>query len=350
MPSKGDTNYRQCLFNTTPSLIFLSLIFYLSFILTNADAFSSKSLHGNLNDVKFNSGQITSIAGAAFRNEPFLKTKKHKTFKLAVPGGSLEVAQEDSSSIKREMLAEAIGTFIIVCLGCGSVSSSLFRDSLQLWHIASVWGAAVTIAIYCTTSISSAHLNPAISLAFAILRPKSFHWIRLFPYWAAQLIGATFAGATNFVLFRKSIAAFELSKGLVRGSPESVASAAAFGEYWSVTSWKEAFLVEAFGTALLSFVIFSVSHKKNNAVPKGAAPPLIGATIAALIAVLAPLTQAGFNPARDFGPRIVTLFCGWGKSVSMKGWWVYFIAPLLGAPIGAFIAELLLNDHNEKDR
>eukprot|EP00567_Pseudictyota_dubia_P009909 CAMPEP_0197463002 /NCGR_PEP_ID=MMETSP1175-20131217/60665_1 /TAXON_ID=1003142 /ORGANISM="Triceratium dubium, Strain CCMP147" /LENGTH=57 /DNA_ID=CAMNT_0042998659 /DNA_START=15 /DNA_END=185 /DNA_ORIENTATION=+ len=48
-------------------------------------------------------------------------------------------------------------------------------------------------------------------------------------------------------------------------------------------------------------------------------PPLIGATVGALISVIAPLTQCGMNPARDFGPRIVALFAGWGKAVAMKG-------------------------------
>ena len=72
-----------------------------------------------------------------------------------------------------------------------------------------------------------------------------------------------------------------------------------------------AFFAEAFGTGVLAFVIFSLTNS-NNDVAKNEVfiPPLIGATVGGLIAVIAPLTQAGFNPARDFGPRIVAWLAG----------------------------------------
>ena len=70
-------------------------------------------------------------------------------------------------------------------------------------------------------------------------------------------------------------------------------------------------------------------------------PPLIGTTVGALIAVLAPLTQAGFNPARDFGPRIVAYLAGW-KAVAFQGWWVYVLGPIVGAIFGATIADKVL--------
>ena len=110
-----------------------------------------------------------------------------------------------------------------------------------------------------------------------------------------------------------------------------------------MSSWKTAFLAEAFGTGLLAFVIFSLTNPNNETTSKNSllVPPLIGATVGALISVIAPLTQAGFNPARDFGPRIISLFGGWGK-VAMKGWWVYVLAPLVGGPIGAFVADKVL--------
>lgn len=99
---------------------------------------------------------------------------------------------------------------------------------------------------------------------------------------------------------------------------------------------------EALGTAILAFVIFALTNPKNDTVKnKVFIPPLIGATVGALIAVIAPLTQAGFNPARDFGPRIVAWLAGW-KAVALQGWWVYAAPPFIGAPIGAFIADKLL--------
>ena len=82
-------------------------------------------------------------------------------------------------------------------------------------------------------------------------------------------------------------------------------------------------------------------HEKNDAMKDAFVPPVIGLTVGALIAVIAPITQAGFNPARDFGPRIVAFLAGW-KEVAFKGCWVYIVAPVLGALLGATVADKIL--------
>jgi hypothetical protein len=97
---------------------------------------------------------------------------------VSLRGGSDEAVQKMSdnggakpSSLRREMLAELIGTFLIVQLGTGSVMSAVYTDSLVgLFQIASVWMVAVTVAICTTASISGAHLNPAISVCFRIVK------------------------------------------------------------------------------------------------------------------------------------------------------------------------------------
>jgi glycerol uptake facilitator protein len=73
----------------------------------------------------------------------------------------------------------------------------------------------------------------------------------------------------------------------------------------------------------------------------GFVPPLVGLTVGGLFAVFAPQTQAGFNPARDFGPRIVAWLAGW-KSIAFTGAWVYIVAPILGASVGATLADRIL--------
>jgi glycerol uptake facilitator protein len=104
---------------------------------------------------------------------------------------------------------------------------------------------------------------------------------------------------------------------------------------------------EGFGTALLVFFIFALTDTRNRNRPDGTLFALfIGLTISILIAVIAPLTQAGFNPARDFGPRLFAYWAGWG-AVAIPGprggfFLVYILAPILGGLIGGALYDKAL--------
>jgi glycerol uptake facilitator-like aquaporin len=105
-------------------------------------------------------------------------------------------------------------------------------------------------------------------------------------------------------------------------------------------------LIEALGTALLAFFIFALVDPYNVRGPAAnLAPFFIGVSVAILISVLAPLTQAGLNPARDLGPRIFAFLAGWG-AIALPGpdgiWWAYVVGPLAGAPVGAYAYDILL--------
>ena len=259
--------------------------------------------------------------------------------------------------IVKACAAEMLGTFLLVLFGTGAVAAAVFTGAQTgLWQVAAVWGFGVALAIYVSAAISGAHLNPAVSLAFAVFRRSEFPVTRLLPYWTAQLIGAVLAGLAVLWAFGGAITHFESANSIVRGSAESVRSAMAFGEYFpnpdiyadsafQVSPW-HAFAVEAFGTAILVLVIFSLIDRRNAALPsKGLAPFLIGFTVAALISLFAPITQAGWNPARDFGPRLVAYLAGWGEIAipgPLNGFWVYILGPLVGGLIGAAIFELLI--------
>lgn len=134
----------------------------------------------------------------------------------------------------REMLAEFIGTFLIVQIGSGSVMSAIYTDAFAgLFQIASVWIIAVLVAICTTSSISGAHLNPAVSIAFALIRPsKDFGWSKVIPYSLAQLLGAMAGSAINVVIFSSTIEAYERANGITRAAASGLASAKAFGEYF----------------------------------------------------------------------------------------------------------------------
>jgi glycerol uptake facilitator protein len=254
-------------------------------------------------------------------------------------------------SLWHEMLAEMVGTFIIVQFGTAAIMSAVFCHGgiSGLLAIAVVWSVAVTVAIATTAAISGAHLNPAISIAMAWIRPSTnFGWYKVAPYIVAQLVGAILGSCVNLLLFGSSIQQYEASQGIVRASLNAVTSAKAFGEYYSISILR-AFAVEAFGTAILSAVIFSLTHPRNDTTQQLFIPPLIGGTVGALICTFAPLTQAGFNPARDFGPRIVAYVAGW-KAVAflpIGSWFVYIVAPIVGAVLGAsFVDGVLYRPHN----
>ena len=259
----------------------------------------------------------------------------------------------------RSCAAEVIGTFLLVFFGTGAVASSVLTEAqVGLWQVAVVWGFGITLAIYASAAVSGAHLNPAVSLAFAIFRRESFPSSRLVPYWAAQLTGAALAGLGIFLFFGSLIDRFESQNGISRGLPGSERTAMVFGNYFpnpamfggveasDIISPVGAALVEGFGTAILVLMIFVLVERRNASLPtRHLAPFLIGFTVAVLISVFAPLTQAGLNPARDLGPRLVAFFAGWGSIAipgPSSGFWVYIVGPLVGGPIGAGVYELLL--------
>ena len=95
----------------------------------------------------------------------------------------------------RACVGEVVGTFLLVLFGTGAVASSVLTGAqMGLWQVAVVWGFGITLAIYVTAAVSGAHLNPAVSLAFAIFRRQSFPLTRLVPYWISQLVGGVLGG------------------------------------------------------------------------------------------------------------------------------------------------------------
>ena len=111
----------------------------------------------------------------------------------------------------------------------------------------------------------------------------------------------------------------------------------------------QAAAVEGFGTLLLVLVIFALTDPDNAAAPEPTLVPImVGATVAVLIAVFAPITQAGWNPARDFGPRIAALLVGYGSIAvpgPQAGFWAYIVGPLIGGPLGGLLYERGLRPH-----
>jgi glycerol uptake facilitator protein len=272
-------------------------------------------------------------------------------------------------SLLEKFLAELVGTYFLVALGCGAVHASVLTGAQSgLWQVAIVWGVAIMLAISTVGGISGAHINPAVTVAFAV-------WGRIpqrliLPYITAQVLGAFLAAGTLFLLFDPYLRLREQEKQVVRGAAGSEITAMCYGEYFpspgplsnasgpysldahtrlnSLVSEPVAFLAEFLGTLVLAMVVFAVTDERNPAAPQvGLAPLFIGLTVSALISVFAPLTQACFNPARDLGPRLFAFLAGWG-TIALPGprgtgfLTVYIIAPILGAIIGSGVYTQVL--------
>lgn len=254
------------------------------------------------------------------------------------------------SNVCDKFVGEFIGTFILVFFGCASVANSvLFSSFTSVFQIAIIWGIGVSIAIYATRHLSCAHLNPAVSLAMVL--SKRMKPSRLFQYWSAQFLGAIAASLLLFLIFGNIISQYEVSNSIIRGTSESIKTARIFGEYFAVEGYEfstiSAFIVEMIGTLVLVTIIFTVTEGCNLGRPSdNIAPLIIGISIAAIICITAPMTQTGLNPARDWGPRIVSYLFGWygvGQGQNLDLFFVYFIGPLVGGSIAAMIFVYIID-------
>ncbi len=252
-----------------------------------------------------------------------------------------------------DIAGEVIGTFILVFFGCGAVAVSiLFSANIGLFQVAAVWGGGLTIAIYSTRHLSDAHFNPAVSLAMVL--SKRLPLSKLPAYVAAQFCGAFLAAAVLYMLFYGSIAEYESLNSIVRGSQESIATAMMFGEFYPnpggagllfPMSAAGAFFAEAAGTFLLAFFIFVLTSEFNGGKPSDALTPLfIGLTLAVLIFIIAPLTQAGLNPARDLAPRIFAYLAGWGRAAMPDESYGFITVYVLGPLTGGILASLFFTN------
>lgn len=274
----------------------------------------------------------------------------------------LILAVVKSMVTRREFCGELLGTFLLVFFGLATVAAAVTLGvHVGLFQVAALWGLALIVAITVSAESSGAHLNPAMTLAFASV--AGFSWRKVPGYVLGQCVGAFLAAALVYALFRGAIVSFEDSHHLIRGEAGSELSAMMFGEYFpnpamalemkqlEHVGFMEGFLSEGLGTALLAFVVFSVVGQRRDGVPSWLIPIVIGLGLTVIIAIFAPFSMGGFNPARDLMPRIVASLAGWGTHPfkhNGHGWLtVYILAPIVGAQVGALAAQLLCKGKND---
>lgn len=217
--------------------------------------------------------------------------------------------RDKSDMLVRAMLAEMLGTFALVLAGTGAiVSDAVSNGALGHVGVALTFGLVIMVMIYATGHISGAHFNPAVTLAFALVR--HFPAQRVLPYLAAQLWGAIMGSlAVRFLIGNAaSLGATHPSNGAVGGT-----------------------ILEGILTFVLMFVIMAVATDTRSV--GQAAAIAIGGTIGLEALFAGPITGASMNPARSLAPALV--------SGDFTDLWLYFIGPIVGAALGALTYQLL---------
>ena len=234
-----------------------------------------------------------------------------------------------------ELAAEFVGTLILILFGCGVVAQVVAAGIGDHDSIAWAWGIGVTLGVYVASRISGAHLNPAITVVLAVF--KGFSWCKVAPYALAQTAGA-FLGALlvrwNYteVLHAKDPALTIKTQGVFSTLPGNGTL--------PVGDWG-AFRDQLIGTAILALVIIAITDLRNTAPAANLAPVVVGFSVVAI--GMAWGTDAGYaiNPARDFGPRLMSWLTGYDTAFTdqygFPYWWIPVVAPVLGAIIGAAI-------------
>ncbi|MDU2500189.1 MIP/aquaporin family protein [Finegoldia magna] len=257
-------------------------------------------------------------------------------------------------SLIQGFTGEVIGTFLMCFLGIGAVATAtLYQAHTGPFQVGIVWGLAIAIAIYATRNLSCAHFNPAVTFAMCI--SKRCSWKNFPVYILGQFVGAILSASALWVFFadsvKKSLDAANLTMDVA--SPASSIWIEVFPNTANgVISMPVAAFAEALGVFILVMIIFSMTEGCNIGRPSDDLFPLfIGLTVAALICTIGPMTDAGLNPARDLGPRVVGWFVGWKNiAFSTDSFIVYTIAPLIGSGLAAiFFTKVIEPMQNSKN-
>lgn len=211
---------------------------------------------------------------------------------------------------QREVLAEGIGTFILVFAGTGAVMVNTISDgAITHLGVSFVFGAVVAALIYSIGHLSGAHFNPAVTLAFwtSGFFPKQ----RVLPYIAAQSVGAVLASALLLVSL---------------GRVGNLGATLPLND-----NWLQSLVLETVLTFILMFVIFGSGLDRR--APIGFAGLAIGLTVGMEAAFMGPITGASMNPARSFGPALV--------GGIWQHHWLYWVAPIVGAQLAVLVYGVL---------
>jgi len=286
----------------------------------------------------------------------------------------LRKALRNGSGLKRlggtwgEVLAEFLGTFVLIAFGDGVVamavaglpgsgrtgSSTTIFDAGGDWLLITFgWAFAVALAIYVAGGVSGAHINPAVTLAFAIRR--KFAWRKVGPYMLAQVLGAFAGAALVYLVYHDAIDAFNQALGTSRTGESGNVTFSIFATFpagYFDGNMVGPLVDQIVGTAFLLIFVVAIIDMRNIAVQANLGPLMIGIGVAAIGMSYGANAGYAINPARDFGPRLFAWMAGWGD-IALPGtvsgsfswyFWVPIVGPLIGGVIGVLLYDWFIGD------
>ncbi|HEX4788607.1 MAG TPA: MIP/aquaporin family protein [Actinospica sp.] len=239
-----------------------------------------------------------------------------------------------------ELAAEFAGTFILILIGIGVVAQVVAGGLGGHDSIAWAWGIGVTLGVYTAGKITGGHLNPAVTLSFAVF--GDFPWRKVLPYSIAQTLGAFVAALVVRWNYTEVLAKFDPGHTF---KSQFVFSTMPGNGTAPVSEWG-ALRDQIIGTALLLFLVLAVTDSRNIAPGANLAPFIVGLIVVAIGMAFG--TDAGYaiNPARDLGPRLAEFFTGYGTAFrdqyGQLYFWVPIVGPLVGGVLGAGIYKILV--------
>ncbi|MFJ4820447.1 MIP/aquaporin family protein [Streptomyces sp. NPDC088801] len=267
-----------------------------------------------------------------------------------------------------ECIAEFLGTFVLISFGCGVVAmavaalpgsgrtegpTTFFLGAGDWLLITWGWAMAVILGIYVAGGVSGAHINPAVTLAFAVRR--KFPWVKVVPYWMAQVLGALAGAALVYAVYHDAINTFDNAMKGPKTGGHTLASFSIFATfpapYFHGGIWGP-LIDQVVGTAFLVMLVVAIIDLRNTAVKANLGPLVIGFVVAAIGMSFGANAGYAINPARDFGPRLFTWMAGW-KDLAFPGslseafssyWWIPIVGPLVGGVIGVLVYDLFIGD------
>jgi aquaporin Z len=238
-----------------------------------------------------------------------------------------------AASTLARLIAEFIGTFVLVFGGCGTAvlaAQVLDADAgvnmgVGFLGVAFAFGLTVVVMAYAVGHISGGHFNPAITLGTALAgRTK---WSDVGPYMVIQIVGATAAGAVLLAIAsgKSGFSAVEsgfATNGYGERSPDGYSMLAVL-------------IIEVVLTAVFLYVILGVTDRRA---PAGFGPLAIGLSLTLIHLISIPVSNTSVNPARSLG---VAWYAG-GEALGQV--WLFFVAPLAGAAVAGLTYNLMFPD------